>query len=268
MKSLNVKGMSFGFSAVNAGQRNVSVEPQLIAVSTEGSFRMTPPVSRALNIGHGDYAAFANNIQGINDAIASKDPDIVAFCEENGYDIASAEAAAAIHKEFDIWLVYKGIPEFDGKGLPKITTERLTKADKIKFASLMFDDMMADALENANDEVKAALTREGITKEEQIDILAGFVKPRELPKFSGSKVANPGKITGVGTSVTFTDTNVWNHLKADMGAEASTKNREFAVDVDHLHEINVDNGYKLVTVKAIILGDYTDKEPARVGEKE
>lgn len=268
MKSSNVKGMSFGFSAVNAGQRNVSIEPQLIAVSTDGGFRMTPPVSRALGIGHGDYAAFANNIQSINDAIANNDPVVVAFCEENGYDIASAEAAAAIHKEFDMWAVYKGIAEKDAKGLPKTTTERLTKADKIKFASLMFDDMMADALENANDEVKEALTREGITKEEQIDILAGFVKPRVLPKFSGSKVANPGKITGVGTSVTFTDTNVWNQLKADMGDEASTKNREFAVDVDNLIELPINNGYEIVTVKAIVLGDYTDKEPARVGEKE
>jgi hypothetical protein len=164
--------------------------------------------------------------------------------------------------------VYKGIAEKDAKGLPKTTTERLTKADKIKFASLMFDDMMADALANASDEVKDALNREGITKEEQIDILAGFVKPRELPKFSGSKVANPGKITGVGTSVTFTDTNVWNQLKADMGDEASTKNREFAVDVDNLIELPINNGYEIVTVKAIVLGDYTDKEPARVGEKE
>lgn len=43
MKTVN--GMSFGFSAVNAGQRNVAVEPQLIAVSTEGNFRMTPPKS-------------------------------------------------------------------------------------------------------------------------------------------------------------------------------------------------------------------------------
>lgn len=46
MKTVN--GMSFGFSAVNAGQRNVAVEPQLIAVSTEGNFRMTPPVSLLL----------------------------------------------------------------------------------------------------------------------------------------------------------------------------------------------------------------------------
>ena len=53
MKTVN--GMSFGFSAVNAGQRNVAVEPQLIAVSTEGNFRMTPPVSRALGLSSGDY---------------------------------------------------------------------------------------------------------------------------------------------------------------------------------------------------------------------
>ena len=42
MKTSNVKAMGFGFSAVNAVQRNVSIEPQVIAVSTEGNFRITP----------------------------------------------------------------------------------------------------------------------------------------------------------------------------------------------------------------------------------
>ena len=63
MKTVN--GMSFGFSAVNAGQRNVAVEPQLIAVSTEGNFRMTPPVSRALGLSSGDYVTFLHNIDEI-----------------------------------------------------------------------------------------------------------------------------------------------------------------------------------------------------------
>ena len=64
MKTVN--GMSFGFSAVNAGQRNVAVEPQVIAVSTEGNFRMTPPVSRALGLSSGDYVTFLHNIDEIN----------------------------------------------------------------------------------------------------------------------------------------------------------------------------------------------------------
>ena len=35
------KGLSFGMGIVNAGQRAVSEEPELIVVSTPGSFRMT-----------------------------------------------------------------------------------------------------------------------------------------------------------------------------------------------------------------------------------
>ena len=35
------KGLSFGMGIVNAGQRAVSEEPELVVVSTPGSFRMT-----------------------------------------------------------------------------------------------------------------------------------------------------------------------------------------------------------------------------------
>lgn len=268
MKTSNVKGMSFGFSAVNAGQRNVVVEPQIIAVSTEGSFRMTPPVSRALGIGHGDYAAFANNFTEIDNEIAANNPDLVAFCEEKGFAWGSSDAAVAIHKEFDKWIVYKGIVEKDGKGLPKMTTERLSKQDKIRFASANFDVMLKAALENADEEVKEALNREGVTREEQIDILAAFVKPRELQKYSGSKVANPAKLVGKGTVVTFTDTNVWNQIKHDLGDAATTVNRAFDIDVDNLIDVEIDNGFELVPVKAVLLDTYTDEKPARAGEQE
>ena len=96
-----------------------------------------------------------------------------------------------------------------------LTKERLTKNDKIKFVSQNFDDMLEQAMLNADDETKEALSREGVTKEEQIDILSAFVTPRELPKHKGSKAANPAGLQGAGTSLTFTDSNVWKQLKAD-----------------------------------------------------
>ena len=49
------KGLSFGMGIVNAGQRAVSEEPELVVVSTPGSFRMTAQVSKALGIAHGEY---------------------------------------------------------------------------------------------------------------------------------------------------------------------------------------------------------------------
>ena len=253
MKTNGLKAMGFGFSAVNAGQRNVSVEPQVIVVSTEGNFRITPPVSKVLGIGHGDYVMFLNNVDAIDAAINAKAAEVVAFCKENGLELGSPEAAIALHKEFDMWAIAKGIVEYDTKGNQKTTSERLTKNDKIKFASQNFDEMLADAMENADDEIKEALSRDGITKEEQIDIL-------------GSKAANPAGLTGAGTSLTFTDSNVWKQLKADMGDDATKLNRVFDVDVEELQDIELSNGYKTVTVKALVLGDFTDKEPARIGK--
>lgn len=266
MKTSNVKAMGFGFSAVNAGQRNVSVEPQVIAVSTEGNFRITPVVSRVLGVGHGDYVMFLSNVANIDAAITNKAIEIVAFCEANGLELGSPEAAIALHKEFDMWAIAKGIIEYDTKGNQKTTSERLTKNDKVKFVSQNFETMLEQAMEQADDETKDALSRDGITKEEQIDILSAFVTPRELPKYKGSKAANPAGLTGAGTSLTFTDSNVWKQLKADMGDDATKFNRVFDVDVENLQDIVLSDGYKDVTVKALILGESVDKEPARIGK--
>lgn len=266
MKTSNVKAMGFGFSAVNAGQRNVSVEPQVIAVSTEGNFRITPVVSRVLGVGHGDYVMFLSNAANIDAAITNKAAEVVAFCEANGLELGSPEAAISLHKEFDMWAIAKGIIEYDTKGNQKTTSERLTKNDKVKFVSQNFETMLEQAMEQADNETKDALSRDGITKEEQIDILSAFVTPRELPKYKGSKAANPAGLTGAGTSLTFTDSNVWKQLKADMGDDATKFNRVFDVDVENLQDIVLNNGYKDVTVKALILGESVDKEPARIGK--
>lgn len=266
MKTSNVKAMGFGFSAVNAGQRNVSVEPQVIAVSTEGNFRITPVVSRVLGVGHGDYVMFLSNVANIDAAITNKADEVVAFCKANGLELGSPEAAIALHKEFDMWAIAKGIIEYDTKGNQKTTSERLTKNDKVKFVSQNFETMLEQAMEQADDETKDALSRDGITKEEQIDILSDFVTPRELPKYKGSKAANPAGLTGAGTSLTFTDSNVWKQLKADMGDDATKFNRVFDVDVENLQDIVLSDGYKDVTVKALILGESVDKEPARIGK--
>lgn len=265
MKTNGFKAMSFGFSAVNTGKRNTTVEPQVIAISTTGTFRMTGPVSKALRIEHGDYAMFLNNIDNIDFAIANKAPEVVKFCEDNGLELGSVEAAIAIHKEFDMWALAKGIVEYDIKGNQKVVSERLSKNDKIRFATQNFDDMLTAAMTQGNDEIKDALSRDGITKEEQIEILSQFVTPKPVVKYKGSKVANAAGLSGVGTSLTFTDTNVWKQLKYDM-EDANGLNRVFDVDIDDMQDIVLSNGYEDVTVKAVVLGVYTDKEPSRINE--
>ena len=53
-----------------------------------------------------------------------------------------------------------------------------------------------------------------------------------------------------------------------MGDNATKFNRVFDVDLENLQDIELSDGYKTVTVKALVLGDYTDKEPARIGKGE
>lgn len=267
MKTVIKTGIAFGFSAVNAGQRNTTVEPQVIAVSTEGNFRITSAVSKVLGVGHGDNIMFLSNVDQIDAAIINKDQLVIDFCEANGLEVGSPEAAIALHKEFDQWAVAKGVQEFDPKGNTKTGTERLTKNDKAKYVSQNFDTMLEQALEQGDDETKDALSRDGISKEEQIDILIGFVIPREVPKFKGSKTANPGGLTGAGVPLTFTDSNVWKQLKSDMGEDGTKFNRVFDIDLENVQDITLNDGYKDVTVKALVLGEFTDKEPSRIGKE-
>ena len=128
--------------------------------------------------------------------------------------------------------------------------------------------MMEQVASGDDEELKDAIIRDDISKEEQMDILTAFVNGAEIPKHKGSKVANPAGLTGVGTSLNFTDSNVWKQLKADMGEEATSMNRIFDVDVEDLQDVELSDGYRKVTVKALILGEYVDKEPAKIGSKE
>ena len=53
-----------------------------------------------------------------------------------------------------------------------------------------------------------------------------------------------------------------------MGEDGTKFNRVFDVNLEELQDIELSDGYKTVTVKALVLGDYTDKEPARIGKSE
>lgn len=268
------RGLNFGINAVNAGQRNTAIEPQIIVVSTLGSFRLTPAVTKFLQLQHGDYVAFANNLDNIDMAIINRDPAILDFCAEKGFDVDSPEASLAIHAEFDTWLIYKGVREYDSKGTPKTMQERLTKADRVKVVKAYFDNMLQAALSSDNEELVVALSREDITKEEQIELLTPFVEAKELPKYQGSKLANSNSMSGFGTTLNFTDTNVWSQLKSDLGSNAEKVNRTYDISLKSVEEggnttrISVYNGYENVEVPAIVLGGYSDSKPtARVSTK-
>ena len=260
------KGLSFGMSVVNAGQRAVSEEPELIATSTNGGFRVSSSVTRALGVGHGEYIMFIKNVDEVQNAINDQIEEFVAFCQEAGLDPLSAEAANAFHKEFDMWAIAKGTACYDKHGNPLTVRERMTKNDKEKILENKFEEMLAAAMASGDEELVAALSVEGISADEQKEILMTSLQGDLVQKFMGSKCANTSGMTGAGTILNFTDSNVWMRLKADV-AEPEKINRKFSIDLENSIPVQVDNGKEVITVKAFVLGEYKDEEPARNNKK-
>lgn len=260
--------LSFGLGAVNVAKRNAVSEPELVVNPTVGGFRITPAVSRALGLTNGGYIMFVSNIDAIEQAIANKDENLVAFCAEENIDMNTPEGVKAIHEAFDEWGIAKGIQMFDKNGNAVKTKERMSKTDKVEYVTNNFDDVLKAAIENGEPEFAASLQVEGITKEEQIEILANAVNPEQVNKYYGSKCSNSSNLSGTGVSLTFSDSAVWGALKEDLGEEAKKMSRIFEVDIKELREVPYFNGHKEVIVKAAMLGEFKDTENTRKSKGE
>lgn len=260
--------LSFGLGAVNVAKRNAVSEPELVVNPTVGSFRITPAVSRVLGLTNGGYIMFVSNIDAIEQAIANKDENLVAFCAEENIDMNTPEGVKAIHEAFDEWGIAKGIQMFDKNGNAVKTKERMSKTDKVEYVTNNFDDVLKAAIENGEPEFAASLQVEGITKEEQIEILANAVNPEQVNKYYGSKCSNSSNLSGTGVSLTFSDSAVWGALKEDLGEEAKKMSRTFEVDIKELREVPYFNGHKEVIVKAAMLGEFKDTESTRKSKGE
>lgn len=260
--------LSFGLGAVNVAKRNAVSEPELVVNPTVGGFRITPAVSRALGLTNGGYIMFVSNIDAIEQAIANKDENLVAFCAEENIDMNTPEGVKAIHEAFDEWGIAKGIQMFDKNGNAVKTKERMSKTDKVEYVTNNFDDVLKAAIENGEPEFAASLQVEGITKEEQIEILANAVNPEQVNKYYGSKCSNSSNLSGTGVSLTFSDSAVWGALKEDLGEEAKKMSRTFEVDIKELREVPYFNGHKEVIVKAAMLGEFKDTESTRKSKDE
>lgn len=260
--------LSFGLGAVNVAKRNAVSEPELVVNPTVGGFRITPAVSRALGLTNGGYIMFVSNIDAIEQAIANKDENLVAFCAEENIDMNTPEGVKAIHEAFDEWGIAKGIQMFDKNGNAVKTKERMSKTDKVEYVTNNFDDVLKAAIENGEPEFAASLQVEGITKEEQIEILANAVNPEQVNKYYGSKCSNSSNLSGTGVSLTFSDSAVWGALKEDLGEEAKKMSRIFEVDIKELREVPYFNGHKEIIVKAAMLGEFKDTESTRKSKGE
>lgn len=260
--------LSFGLGAVNVAKRNAVSEPELVVNPTVGGFRITPAISRALGLTNGGYIMFVSNIDAIEQAIANKDENLVAFCAEENIDMNTPEGVKAIHEAFDEWGIAKGIQMFDKNGNAVKTKERMSKSDKVEYVTNNFDDVLKAAIENGEPEFAASLQVEGITKEEQIEILANAVNPEQVNKYYGSKCSNSSNLSGTAVSLTFSDSAVWGALKEDLGEEAKKMSRTFEVDIKELREVPYFNGHKEVIVKAAMLGEFKDTESTRKSKGE
>lgn len=252
--------VQFGFNAVQAGQKSTTVnaEPRLIANSTGGKFVITAPVSKALQIAVGENIMFLNNIANVEAAISQRVDDIVNWATENGIDLDTREGQDAALKEFTIWAIAKGVPQYDTKGNPVMATERHTKEDKQKFIDTHAAEILAE-----NREV--FIERNGGEDADDDTLIALIsVDDIEAPKYhacTGSKTATTASATGVGCQLNFTDTSIWNSLKADLGNNKEKKNRIYNVLLDEAFDAEVNNGKEYVTIKAYPLEYLQDEDP-------
>ena len=258
----NVK---FGFGVAISGQRNNDYVPELVALSTKGGFRITPQVSKKLGVASGDYVMFINNFDEIEAAVRAHADVIVEFCNANGLDIDSPEAIEAAKKEFGMWAIAKGIQCFDSKGVALKAAERLSDLQRESLIRQNFDEALAAAMEN--EELRDALTADGVDTEAKVKILAEAYQAPQVDKYLGSKTANSSKTPGTGVVLTFSDANIWNALRGDLKDEKSMT-RHFAIDLDNAGVAEISNGYQTVKVTYLPLGETTDEKVVARSKKD
>lgn len=258
----NVK---FGFGVAISGQRNNDYVPELVALSTKGGFRITPQVSKKLGIASGDYVMFINNFDEIKKAYEAKAPVIVEFCDANGLDIDAASTLEALNKEFGMWAIAKGIICKDSKGVVLKAAERLSDLQRESLIRQNYDTALAAAMEN--EELRDALTAEGVDDEARVKILAEAYQAPQVDKYLGSKAANSSKTPGTGVVLTFSDANIWATLRGDIKDTPSVA-RSFAIDLDAAGVAEISNGYEMVKVTYLPLGEYTDEKVVARSKKE
>lgn len=240
-------GIKFGFGVVAAGQRKSSYDPELVALTTHGGFRITPQISKALGIGNGDYIMFINN----HDAVATA----YNAGQLEGFD--SVEAAIA---ELGQWAIAKGVRAFSDKGIALKTTERMSKKEKEALVAADFDSAYEAAMNSGNAEFIDALNADGVTRDQQIEILAAAMDSPEVDKYLGSKCSNASDMMGTGVVLNFCDSNIWNILKDGLRKDDKKVTlRTFPIELDELGTVEVFNGYENVTVPYLPLSkEYVD----------
>ena len=264
-------GIKFSVNAVLAGQKSslMNATPQLIAKSTSGQFTITSPVSKALAIAAGENVMFFNNISGIEAMIQTMPDELVNYCNEHGWDINTPEGQEALIKDQTVWYIAKGVSLFKRNGEPLMSTIRVTKEDKLAQIAEHGLEMIQAMSEEDKAAFAAAKGLEGASDEELVSALTPDDIPSPTcPAASGSKTAATAQATGIGLQLNFTDTAIWDALKADLGENKNSFNRVFDVKLDAPDEVEYNNGKEVVKVLAYPLEFMEDKTPMVRGKKD
>lgn len=261
---MKINGLSFGISAVASRVKSnvVNSEPQLIVATTKGSFSITGSVSKALGLQAGDNIMFANNIADVESIVMAKEnADVLNYAKENGFDLDTAEGVEACVKSLTVWYIAKGVPMFKKDGTEATVSVRLTKEEKKK----LYDENV-DAIIAANrDQLIAAYNLSDDATDDEIKehYTVDEMQNPQTQAFSGCKLAANGNAVGTGLKLSFSDTNNWEQIKADMEDKTALK-RVFSVDIKNGETGKFNDGHKIVDVIYYPLGEYTDEKPSRI----
>lgn len=218
-------GLQFGMRAVQSGKRvmQASNEPTLTANSTKAKFSLAGAVTRIMGLVPGDNVQFVSNIADIDAAIAERDAEVMAWCEENNVEFGTEAARAALIQNFGEYAICKGVPLFEKNGEIKLAGVRMTAEQK------------AAAFE---------LNKERIAEEvgksvEEVTINDYNPTTRA---YSGARTSTSSNLTGLGLPLTFSDSSMWSELKENLGDEAEKFNRVFEVNLNEPFVVAVETG--------------------------
>lgn len=243
-------GLQFGMSAVQSGKRvmQASNEPTLTANSTKAKFSLAGAVTRTMGLVPGDNVQFVSNIAGIDAAIAERDAEVMAWCEENNVEFGTEAARAALIQNFGEYGICKGVPLFEKNGEIKLAGVRMTAEQKAAAFELN-KERIAEEVGKSVEEVT-------------IDDYNPTTRA-----YSGARTSTSSNLTGLGLPLTFSDSSMWSELKENLGDEAEKFNRVFEVNLNEPFVVAVETGKVIgdeketVEVNAYKISFKSDEEP-------
>lgn len=243
-------GLHFGMTAVQSGKRvmQASNEPTLTANSTKAKFSLAGAVTRIMGLVPGDNVQFVSNIADIDAAIAERDAEVMAWCEENNVEFGTEAARAALIQNFGKYGICKGVPLFEKNGEIKLVGVRMTAEQKAAAFELN-KERIAEEVGKSVEEVT-------------IDDYNPATRA-----YSGARTSTSSNLTGLGLPLTFSDSSMWSELKENLGDKAEKFNRVFEVNLNEPFVVAVETGKVIgdeketVEVNAYEISFKADEEP-------